>query len=239
MDIIPAIDVLDGGVVRLLRGAYDDVTVYADDPVAQARSWSASGVPIVHVVDLDAARGRPRDLRTLHRLGAAGITFQVGGGIRTAPDAEEAIGAGAARVVVGSAFTATDGRPEAIVEAVGAERVVAAIDVRHGRARGSGWLDEGSSLPEVLGRLDAAGVDRALVTGIERDGTLDGPDEGLLAEVRALAPALRLIASGGVGTLDDLRRLAHSPSGIEAAIVGRALYEGRFDLTEAVAVARG
>ena len=239
MDIIPAIDVLDGRVVRLLRGAYDDVTVYADDPVVQACAWSEEGVPIVHIVDLDAARGRPRDLVILNRLGGAGIAFQVGGGIRTATDALDAVGAGAERIVVGSAFTSTDGRPDAIVEAVGADRVVAAIDVRHGRARGSGWLDEGSSLPEVLGRLDAVGVDRALVTGIERDGTLDGPDEGLLAEVRALAPDLRLIASGGVGTLDDLRRLAQSALGIEGAIVGRALYEGRFDVTEAVVAARG
>lgn len=233
MHIIPAIDVLDGSVVRLLRGDYDAVTVYSDDPVASARTWSIPGVQLVHVVDLDAARGLPRDEAVLRRLGADGISFQVGGGIRTPDDARAAIDAGAERVVVGSAFTSPDARPDRIVAAVGADRVVAALDVREGRAFGSGWLDAGATLDAALRRVVDTGVHRALVTGIERDGTLAGPDVALLDAVHRLASDVELIASGGVGSIGDLEALAGLPN-VEAAIVGRALYEGRFTIAQAV-----
>lgn len=239
MDLIPAIDILHGSVVRLLRGDYDRVTTYPEDPVRLLTAWHASGVAIAHVVDLDAARGGPRDIDTLARLTDAGIPIQVGGGIRTPQDAVSTIDAGATRVVVGSAFTDADGAGEQICSAVRPERVVAAIDVRAGRARGSGWLDEGVELPRAVERILSAGVQRVLVTGIERDGTLDGPDVQLLGEVRALAPDLGLIASGGVGTLDDLRTLARSEVGPEGAIVGRALHDRRFSIDEALCAAGG
>ena len=225
--------------MRLLRGDYDRVTVYDDDPVARARAWLDQGARLIHVVDLDAARGRPRDHATLERLASGGIAYQLGGGIRSASDALDAMDAGAERVVVGSAFTSGGGAADAIVGAVGADRVVAAIDVRDGRAVGSGWLDAGAALTTTIERVMHSGVRRALVTGIERDGTLEGPDVELLASVRAAAPELRLIASGGVGTLDDLKRLASGPVDVEAAIVGRALYEGRFGLPEAIATLAG
>jgi phosphoribosylformimino-5-aminoimidazole carboxamide ribotide isomerase len=234
VDLIPAIDLLDGAVVRLRRGDYDEVTTYAEDPVSILVGWRRAGVGLAHVVDLDAARGYPRDTETIGRLVEAGIPVQVGGGIRTSGDAESAVAAGAERVVVGSAFTDPDGAAEEIAERIGPERVVAALDVRAGRARGSGWLDEGAALPWVVERIRAAGVPRALVTGIERDGTLEGPDVDLLAEVRTIAPGLGLIASGGVGTLADLRRLARLDLGIEGAIVGRALHDGRFTIDDAL-----
>jgi phosphoribosylformimino-5-aminoimidazole carboxamide ribotide isomerase len=220
--------------VRLFRGDYQRVTVHGDDPVAQALAWHEQGADLIHIVDLDAARGQSSDRRILERITDAGIAYQIGGGIRSASDAARAIDAGARRVVVGSAFTSSDGRADEIVGAVGADRVVAALDVRDGRAVGSGWLDAGTTLGQAIENVLGVGVPRALVTGIERDGTLDGPDTELLDSVRRVAPQLRLIASGGVGTLADLRRLRSHPARLEAAIVGRALYEGRFTYTDAL-----
>ena len=236
MQIIPAIDVLDGAVVRLLRGDFGEVTRYATDPVHVASRWIERGATLVHVVDLDAARGEPSDRMLWAALARAGIPFQIGGGIRTDAIATDAIAAGARRVVVGTAALGTGDALGQIVAAVGAERVVVAIDVREGRARGAGWRDEGIALARALASVAAAGVERILVTGIERDGAMVGPDLDLLAEVRRLAPDLHLIASGGVGTLADLETL--SSLGIEAAIVGRALYEGRIDLPAAISACR-
>lgn len=236
--LIPAIDILDGVAVRLRKGRYDDVTVYSDDPVSLASAFVADGAEIIHVVDLDAARGAPRNSSLVAALGAAGIPFQLGGGIRTASDAREAMREGAFRVVVGSVLVSRPHEASAIVGAVGPTRVVAAIDVRAGHARGSGWTDAGMPLKEVIGRVTSLGITMALVTGIDRDGTLEGPDLALLAEVRALAPDLLLIASGGVGTIADLLALSSSDVEAHAAIVGKALYERRFTLQEANAALR-
>ncbi len=235
MSIIPAVDVLGGRVVRLVEGDYDRVTVYGDDPVGWAKGWNDSGAEIVHVVDLAAARSGEAGPALWESMAAGGVRFQVGGGIRDATTAASAVDAGAARVVMG---TAAVWHPEILAEAVGrigTARVVAAIDVRGGKATGAGWLDGGRALDGVLAAVVDAGVRTALVTGIGTDGTMQGPDLALLAEVRRLAPDLSIIASGGVGSLADLHALA--TSGVRAAIVGRALYENRFSLADALAVA--
>ncbi len=237
MQIIPAVDVLDGAVVRLLRGDFGAVTRYATDPVHIGSRWIERGATLVHVVDLDASRGAPPDRALWAGLGRAGIPFQIGGGIRSDVVAGDAVAAGALRVVVGTAALETSDTLVRIVDTVGTDRVVAAIDVRDGRAHGAGWRDEGIALDRALAAVVDAGVPRILVTGIERDGAMVGPDLNLLAQVRSLAPGLRLIASGGVGDLADLEAL--SELGVEGAIVGRALYEGRIDLSEAIAVASG
>ena len=237
MYVIPAVDVLDGKVVRLHQGRYDDVTVYADDPAAQVTSWGKQGARIVHVVDLAGARDGAGDRRLWDRLGQAGAPFQIGGGIRTVADAQGAIAAGASRVVLGTAAVWEPDVVARIVEQVGTDRVVAAIDVRDGRATGAGWLDDGQDVVGVLIRLVDSGVTRALATGIATDGTMAGPDTGLLAEVARVAPGLALIGSGGVGSLDDVRGLA--ALGVEAAIVGKALYDGRFSFAEAASAAAG
>lgn len=235
MQIIPAVDLLDGAAVRLLRGDYGAVTGYGRDPAAIARGFVSQGAGLVHVVDLEAARGGQRQVDTVEAVLDAGVPIQLGGGIRTARDARWAVDAGASRVVVGSALVGpSDGPGADIVEAVGAEAVVAAVDVRDGRALGSGWLDGGSALGSVLDRIVRLGIPRMLVTGIERDGTMAGPDLDLLSEVRASAPGVALIASGGVGTLDDIGSLVGLGEPVEAAIVGRALYERRFTLGEAI-----
>ncbi len=235
MYVIPAVDMLDGKVVRLRQGRYDDVTVYAEDPAAQLADWGQQGAVIVHVVDLAGARDGDGDRAAWQRLGKTGVPFQIGGGIRTREAAEAVVESGAARVVLGTAAVWEPEVTAEIVAAVGPEQVVAAIDVRGGKATGAGWLDEGRELADVLRDLAAAGVVRALATGITTDGTLEGPDVGLLEDVAELAPDLALIASGGVGSLSDVAALAQMP--VEAAIVGRALYDRVFDFADAAAVA--
>jgi phosphoribosylformimino-5-aminoimidazole carboxamide ribotide isomerase len=232
-EVIPAVDVLDGRVVRLQRGDYEQVTVYGEDPVAQALQFGAEGASRVHVVDLAGARDGSHAVDLWMSLGAAGVEFQVGGGIRTAATAEVAVGAGAGRVVIGTAAVWEPRALAGIVQAVGPERVVIAIDVREGRATGAGWRDDGRDLDAVLDQVQAAGAIRALVTGIARDGTMAGPDVELLRQTIALAPDLRIIASGGVGTLADLAELVTLD--VEGAIVGRAVYEGVFSVPEAIA----
>ena len=201
MDVIPAVDVLDGKVVRLRQGRYDDVTVYADDPAEMVGSWVEQGAPLVHIVDLAGARDGVGD-RTLWKwLGDTGLPFQLGGGIRTRHDVEGLLAAGATRAVLG---TTAVWDAELTADIVAAEAVVAAVDVRAGRATGAGWRDEGRDLTAVLGDLVASGAVRALVTGIAGDGMLTGPDTELLHQVQGIAPELALIASGGVGNLQHL-----------------------------------
>ncbi len=232
MQIIPAVDVYEGQVVRLLRGAYDAVTVYHDDPVGQARRWIDQGADLVHVVDLAGARSGTPDTALWEAFGAAGIPFQVGGGVRSVDLAVAAMQAGAARVVMGSAAVWHPAILGEVVERLGAERVVAAVDVRDGRATGAGWTDQGRPLDAVLGDVVAAGVRWTLATGISRDGTMAGPDLDLVREIQRVAPGLAVMGSGGVGSLTDLQALA--AAGAEAVIVGRALYDGRFTFTEAL-----
>jgi phosphoribosylformimino-5-aminoimidazole carboxamide ribotide isomerase len=233
--VIPAVDMLDGKVVRLRRGRYDDVTVYGDDPARQLLDWGEQGARIVHVVDLAGARDGAGDRAAWRRLGATGVPFQIGGGIRNLETALAVIESGAARVVLGTAAVWEPEEVSRIVAGVGAEHVVAAIDVRGNMATGAGWLDEGRALGDVLSDLATAGVVRALATGITTDGTLTGPDLSLMRNVISLAPEMALIASGGVGTLDDIRAIAGLD--VEAAIVGRALYDEKFTFARAEAAA--
>ena len=232
LEIIPAVDVLDGRVVRLTHGDFGRVTVYDEDPVGRARQWMSEGASLVHVVDLDGAQsGRP-DRGLWDSLAAAGVRFQVGGGIRTVAVAAAALASGAERVVLG---TAAVWNPRILGEIGQPDRMVAAVDVRDGRAKGKGWLDEGRDLSDVLTDLDDQGVNRLLVTGIGRDGTMEGPEMELLSSVLADS-RFRIIASGGVGSLADLRSVA--AAGCEAVVVGRALYESRFTLPQAHAAIR-
>ena len=235
MQIIPAVDVLDGHVVRLRRGAYDDVTRYADDPASMVAAWASQGAELVHVVDLGAARSGETSGGIWEVIATAGVAFQAAGGIRSRRDAEAAVDAGAERVIVGTAAIWTPGVLGEIVEAVGGRRVVGAVDVRDGRARGAGWEDNGRPVDDVVDEMAAAGVGRLMVTGISRDGTMDGPDLSLQERVSTRV-AVPVIASGGVGALDHIRSLV--PTGAEAVVVGRALYERAFTLAEAVAAGR-
>ncbi len=238
MELIAAIDLLGGRVVRLAQGDYDRVTVYADDPVAMARRWVAEGATRLHLVDLDGARaGRPVQAATIAAIvAAAGIPCQVAGGLRDAAAVEEALATGADRAILGSALVREPGLGARLVERHGPDAIVAAIDVRDGRALGDGWVPGAAGTPalELIGTLAASGVRWFAVTAIARDGLLEGPDLGLLAAAQAAAPTANVIASAGVSSLADIRTL--TAAGYAAAILGRSLYAGTISLPEALAI---
>jgi phosphoribosylformimino-5-aminoimidazole carboxamide ribotide isomerase len=231
-DLYPAIDLRGGRVVRLTRGDYDAETVYGDDPVAVAESFAAAGAPWVHVVDLYAARsGDPVNRGVVAEIAGAlrgRASLQTGGGVRTPADAEALAAAGVSRVVMGSAAV----REPALVERVAAIVPVAVgLDHRDGELSIHGWTEgSGVRLDDALGRFPFAAA--FVITDISRDGMLTGPDvAGLTAAVAATD--VPVVASGGVATLDDVRALA-AIAGLGGIITGKALYEGRFTVAEAL-----
>ena len=234
-ELIPAIDLRGGRCVRLVQGDYLRETVYGDDPTAMAHHWQADGARRLHVVDLDAARSGEREngAHVRRLLREVDIPVQVGGGIRSLDTARSLLDEGADRVVVGTAVAEAPQRAGEWVAALGAERMLVAIDARDGRVAARGWLE--STGLDVLGfaaHLADAGVLRVLYTDIGRDGMLRGPD---VARTRALVEQGRLcvLGSGGVANIDDLRELA--AAGAEGAILGTALYDGRLALRDALA----
>ncbi|MCC5952658.1 MAG: 1-(5-phosphoribosyl)-5-[(5-phosphoribosylamino)methylideneamino]imidazole-4-carboxamide isomerase [Acidimicrobiia bacterium] len=238
MLLYPAIDLLDGNCVRLYQGDYDRDTVYGDDPVGQARGFAAAGAGWIHVVDLDAARtGEPRNRSVIGEIAAAvDVPVQVGGGVRSVEAAEALFAAGVARVVLGTAALED---PALVRRLASSHPVAVGLDARAGEVAVRGWTaGSGQSLLDVARSFDDAGVAALVVTDIGRDGTLAGPDLDGLAAVLATT-SVDVVASGGVGTLDDLRALAAldvDGRRLAGAIVGRALYEDAFSLTEAIEV---
>lgn len=246
MRLYPAIDVRDGRCVRLYQGDYDRQTTYADDPVAQALAFVADGAEALHVVDLDAARtGRPANRPIIGDIcRAAGVPVQVGGGVRSVEAAEALFEAGAWRVVIGTAAIES---PALVTELVGAgRRVAVGLDGHRGEVATHGWTERtGRTVADLAARFADDGVDALVLTEISRDGTLDGPDVDGLSALLATT-SVPVIASGGIGTVDDLATLA----GIKAqgegearrlagVIVGRALYEGRVTVAAALDALRG
>jgi len=240
--VFPAIDLLGGRAVRLAQGDYDRVTVYNEDPVAQAREFAEAGAEWIHVVDLDGARdGRPGNTAVVERIAReVGLPVQTGGGIRSLETMQRLADAGVARMVLGTKL-ATD--PEFVREAVarfGAEGVVAGVDARDGMVAVEGWR-EGTATPaaELVSELVGFGIRHLVYTDISRDGMRTGVDvDGY--ELIAETAGFPVIASGGVSTLDDFRELAAlGPDTVEGAITGRALYEGAFKLKHAIRAARG
>jgi phosphoribosylformimino-5-aminoimidazole carboxamide ribotide isomerase len=239
MDLYPAIDLRDGCCVRLYQGDYDRETVYAGDPVAQARAFAAEGAPWVHVVDLDAARtGEPRNYELVASVAAAvDVPVQCGGGVRNDAAADALLGRGVRRVVVG---TAALERPDWVRSLAGRYpgRVAVGLDARERDVAVRGWVQgSGHDLVDVARRFEDAGVAALVVTEIGRDGTLSGPALDQLAAVLE-ATRVDVIASGGVGTLADLQTLSVlevDGRRLAGTIVGRALYEGAFRVADAVA----
>lgn len=237
MQIIPAVDVLGGQVVRLLEGDFGQSTTYLDSPADAIRRWGADGATMVHVVDLEGARHGSPSPGLVEDMASAQVPFQIGGGIRSASAAAQMIEAGASRVVLGSSAVWQPELLSDLVSRLGLERVVAAVDVKAGLATGAGWLDEGRPSKEVISAVAASGVGWILVTGISRDGTMAGPDLELTRSAVLGAPGAGIIGSGGVGKLSDLADL--EAVGAQAAVVGKALYEGAFSFQDAVDVASG
>ena len=226
MIVIPAIDLRGGRCVRLLQGDFDQETVFGDDPAAMARRWENAGARWLHVVDLDGARaGSPRQADTIAAIVAAvDIPVQVGGGIRTAEDAAQLLKVGVERIVLGTAAVEHPQLLDVLIERYGSERIVLGVDARNGRVATRGWLTTSDVLAgELITTLAKRGITRVVYTDIERDGTLTAPNFEALEVVARTG--VRVIASGGVTRRADLMRLSEIP-GVEAAIVGRALYTG-------------
>lgn len=236
--IWPAIDLMDGRCVRLHQGDFAQKSVYDADPVARGQAFAAAGAKALHVVDLDGAKaGAPAQSALIARLASeTGLRVQAGGGIRNAGDIETLLQGGVARVIIGSlAVTA----PQDVLNWLadfGPDRIVLALDVR---------LENGVPVPAIRGWQDRANVNlwevlagydgraaNLLVTDIDRDGVLKGANAALYADIKARFPGLALLASGGIGALDDIRAVRAVPT--DGVIIGKALYENRFSLAEAL-----
>jgi phosphoribosylformimino-5-aminoimidazole carboxamide ribotide isomerase len=233
MTIYPAIDIKGGRCVRLTQGRADAETVYAEDPAAVAADFKAGGATWVHVVDLDGAfAGEPKNLSAVERIVGLGMNVQLGGGLRTRATVDRALAIGAARVVIGTRAAESEPFISELVEAYG-ERIAVGIDAKAGMVAVKGWIaTTGTSALVMAQRMDALGVSTLIHTDVGTDGMLTGPNlaaqEALLGAVR-----VRVIASGGVGSLEDvmqLRILKKGHPNMEGVIVGKALYEGRVTL---------
>ena len=240
MEMIATIDLRAGAVVRLFQGDYDRQTTYGNDPARVAQQFEADGASRIHVVDLDGAKeGRRTQAAQVRAIAAAvAIPIELGGGLRSLADVDSAIADGAGRVILGTAAVRDPALVREALALHGPERVVVGIDARDGIAAVSGWTQgSAATAADLLDAMAAAGVRRFIYTDISRDGALSSPNFEALAEMvrraNRAAPALRLIASGGVAGIDHLRALADL--GVEGAIVGSAIYEGVLDLSAAIA----
>ena len=234
IELIPAIDIIDGQCVRLTKGDYDQKTVYGQ-PIEMARAFERIGYKRLHVVDLDGAKSKhivnDAVLRTITT--ETNLTVDFGGGIKTDEDIEKAFDAGAAMVTIGSIAVTQPALFMGWLEKYGADRIILGADVRSGKISINGWKEDSTEdlLPFLKKYIDA-GVKNVLCTEISKDGTLQGPAIALYKEVMAAYPALHLIASGGVSSIDDIKAL--DQAGIPAVVFGKAIYEGRIDLHELI-----
>ena len=238
MEVIPAIDLKSGKCVRLYQGDYAQETVYSEDPVAVAQQWQDQGATRLHLVDLDgAAQGNQENRATIAAIvGRLTIPVQVGGGIRSQATASELLELGVARVVIGTAAIEQPELVEGLCRDFGGERVIVAVDARNGQVAIKGWRETTSvSALDLAQQMAGLGVPRLLYTDISRDGTLSEPNYDANQEL-ATRTGLKILASGGVASLEHLRRLVST--GVEGAIVGRALYTGDVSLPEAIESAR-
>jgi len=239
--VFPAVDLRRGRCVRLVRGDPRAETVYGDDPVAVAERWAAEGAEWLHVVNLDGAFGEdspnPKAVQAIVR--AVTVPVQFGGGLRTLADVEQALSWGVARVVLGTVAVTNPDLVRHAVERFGAERIVVAVDARDTRVVTHGWQAEAElDIFTLAERVKQLGVERLLYTDVTRDGTLSGPNIARTGEL-AHRSGLRVIASGGVRSLDDIVQVRWLAGyGVEGVVVGQALYKGLVSLAEAVRAAR-
>jgi 1-(5-phosphoribosyl)-5-[(5-phosphoribosylamino)methylideneamino] imidazole-4-carboxamide isomerase/N-(5'phosphoribosyl)anthranilate isomerase len=233
--LLPAVDVAAGQAVRLVQGRAGSETEYGS-PIEAARAWVDQGAEWIHLVDLDAAFGRGSNAELLAQVVTeikGHVKVELSGGIRDDASLASALETGCTRVNLGTAALENPDWTEQVIRAHG-EQIAVGLDVRGHTLAARGWTQEGGDLWETLARLDAAGCSRYVVTDVAKDGTMRGPNFELLSEVCA-ATSRPVIASGGIARLDDLHRLAGMVHfGVEGAIVGRALYDGAFTLSEAI-----
>lgn len=240
MIIYPAIDLKDGQCVRLVQGKQENKTVYSDNPGLIARSFQEQGAEYLHVVDLDGAfEGESRNLQAIQEIAASiDIPFQVGGGLRTRSAVERMLAIGASRVIIGTRALQNSDFMEELLDAFGPGQIVLGIDARDGMVAIEGWLEK-SSVPALeFGRqMRQLGVVTAVYTDVSRDGLLQGPNLGAISEM-ARYSGLQIIASGGVSSAENIRDLCKMQAiGVTGAIIGKALYDGKLSLAEALAAA--
>ncbi len=249
MKLYPAIDILGGNAVRLVKGDFEAKKMYDEDPLSAARAFAEEGAKYLHVVDLDGAkRGEPVNVEHVRRIASElGVPVQLGGGLRSDVSIQRAFEAGVSRVILGTAIFSDPELPYRAMDEHGAERVLIGIDARDGYVATHGWLEKTQlSARETIERWDEGrgGVKRFVYTNIDHDGMLDGPDvEDATAIARAVGDG-ELILSGGIGELEHLRALARVRSeqqleALDGVIVGKALYEQRFTVREALATLDG
>jgi phosphoribosylformimino-5-aminoimidazole carboxamide ribotide isomerase len=244
--LYPAIDILGENAVRLVKGDFEAKKVYDEDPLSAARGWTQAGARALHVVDLDGAkRGEPVNLEHLRRIaGELGVPVQYGGGLRSAEAIAAALGAGAERVILGTAAFTDERLVREALAAHGPERVLASIDVRSGRVATHGWRQSTDMrASDAFATLRERGLRNFIFTDIDRDGMLDGASLGEVLAAASAAMEGSMIYSGGIGSLADLQALAalrseHELDSLAGVIVGKALYEGRFTVAEAHAALR-
>ena len=235
MEVIPSIDLRGGRCVRLYQGDYDKETVYSDDPLAVACQWQEMGASRIHIVDLDgAASGTQANLEILRQLGnSIDVPLQVGGGIRDMGSVENILDMGVKRIVLGTSAVENPSLVEQACSRFGAEAIVVGVDARDGMVAIRGWRESSSiAVLDLMHRMTALGVGRFIYTDISRDGTLSEPNFQSLEELIEKCDAT-LVASGGISSIDHLKRLASL--GVEGAIMGTALYTRDIDLREAIA----
>ena len=238
--IIPAIDLIDGCVVRLHQGNYGARRDYGEDPLVRLQRYQASGAQLLHIVDLTGAKDpKARQIPLLRELlGSHSIPVKTGGGIRSADDVRSLLDAGAARVVVGSAAVKRTDEVAGWMKTFGADKLVLALDVRINKAGNaevavSGWQENsGVLMDDLIRAFEPSGLRYVLTTDISKDGTLAGPNTALYSKLAQTFPNIDFQASGGIGSLDDIRAVSHT--GATGVIVGRALLEGKFTLEEAI-----
>ena len=233
IELIPAIDIIEGQCVRLTKGDYDQKTVYRDSPAEVAKEFEEIGFKRLHVVDLDGAKSKHIvNSEVLRRITTdTQLVVDFGGGIKTDEDIEKAFAAGASMVTIGSIAVTNPDLFMGWLEKYGAERIILGADVRHGKVSINGWKEDSSEdlLPFLKKYVDA-GVKNVLCTEISKDGTLTGPAIELYQSMMAAYPELHLIASGGVSSIDDIKAL--EVAGIPAVVFGKAIYEGKINLNE-------
>ena len=233
IEIIPAIDIIDGKCVRLTQGDYNQKTVYNEDPVEVAKMFEDAGIKRLHTVDLDGARSsHVVNTRVIERIAThTNLTIDFGGGIKSDEDLRKAFDAGAQMVTIGSVAVKEPELFASWTETYGGDKIILGADVKNGYISISGWLEEGEQkLMDFICHHTKNGIHNVLCTDISRDGMLQGPAIELYKDIMAHYPTLHLIASGGVSCINDIERL--NDAGIPAVVFGKAIYEGRINLKE-------
>lgn len=237
MNLYPAVDIKNGRAVRLLQGRSDQETVYYDNPAEAAKLWAEAGSEWIHVVDLDGAfTGKPDNWDAIEKIAATGLKVEMGGGMRSIADVERAFLAGVSRVVIGTKAVSDEGFLKSLLERFG-EKIAVGIDAKDGKVAVKGWVDTTETAAHDLAiRVSEMGVQNIIYTDISTDGMMQGPNFAAQEEMLKVSKA-RIIASGGVSSHQDVHefaKLASLYTNFEGVIIGKALYEGRIDLTKLI-----